>query len=121
MSSSTPTPLTRAYTSTVAANGTLGTPLDLNIFDSAHFLVGIIIKGTVVSTTMTFNVSHQSDGVTFFSLMNEAGSAVQLTIASNTAIGVKQDIRSQLGSWRFIQPVMGSTETGGATILFEVQ
>lgn len=121
MAATTPSGLARNYTSTVPTNGTLGNPIDLGIFDSSHFIVGTIIKGTVVSTTMTFNVSHQSDGITFFPLMNESGSAVQLTIASNTAIGHKQDIRSQFGNWRFVQPVMGSTETGGATILFEVQ
>ena len=121
MSASTPTPVTRIYKSVVASGGTLGTPLDLGIFDATRVIVGIVIQGVIISTTMTFNVSHQADGVNFFSLINEAGSAVSITIASNSAIGTKQDIKAQLGNWRYIQPIMGSSETNGATIWFDVQ
>lgn len=120
MATSTPS-VTRGITATVANGGTLGTALDLGIFDYSRAIVGIVIKGTILSTTMTFNVSPENDGVTFYPLFNEAGSQVQLTISSNQATGIKQDLRAQMGSWRFIQPVMGSTETNGATIIFDIQ
>jgi len=105
---------TKTKTLTVASGGTTSNTADLGIVDGNQEIVGFIIATTLVSTTMTFNVSD--DDVTYQQLVTQAGSALSITVASNKNIGLSQDVRAQIGRWRFIQAVMGSTETNGATI-----
>jgi len=106
--------LTRGGTFTVASGATLSTTNDLQITDGSMEIVGFQINGTIISTAMTFNASV--DGVTFQPLNTQAGSALSVTIKSNETIGLSQDVRAQLGRWRFLQLIMGSTETNGATV-----
>lgn len=106
--------LTRGGTFTVANNATNSTTNDLQIVDGNMEIVGFQINGTIVSTSMTFNASQ--DGVTFQTLNTQAGSALSVTIKSNETIGLSQDVRAQVGRWRYLQIVMGSSETNGATI-----
>jgi len=105
---------TKTKTLTVANGGTTSNTADLGIVDGNQEIVGLIVVGTILSTTMTFNVSD--DGTLFQQLQTQAGSAVSITVASNKSVGLNQDTRAQLGRWRYVQGVMGSTETGGATI-----
>lgn len=104
----------KTKTLTVAAAGTTSNKADLGIVDGNQEIVGFIIQGAIISTSMSFNVSD--DDVTYQQLQTQSGSPVSITIASSKNIGLNQDTRAQLGRWRFIQAVMGSTETNGATI-----
>lgn len=105
----------RAAAFTVAAGATDSNQLDIGLVNSGARLVGFVIEGTIISTAMTFKVS--ADGTTYVALKDQAGAAMSVTVASATAVGFKQDVASQLGSWRFMQLIMGSTETNGATII----
>jgi hypothetical protein len=106
---------TRVPTFIVASGATDSSQLDLQIVNTGQKLVGLVIPGTIISTAVTFKVS--ADGTTFVALKTEAGSALSLTIASATAVGFKQDVASQLASWRYVQAIMGSTETNGAILI----
>ncbi len=105
---------TKTKTLTVASGGTISNTADLGIVDGTSEIVGFVIVGTIISTTMTFNVSD--DDVLYQTLNTQAGSALSITVASSKNIGLSQDVRAQIGRWRFVQAVMGSTETGGAVI-----
>lgn len=101
-------------TLTVPNGSTTSNTADLGIVDGTSEIVGFIIVGTIISTSMTFKVSD--DGITFQTLNTQSGSPLSITVASNVNIGLSQDVRAQIGRWRMIQAVMGSTETNGATI-----
>ena len=105
---------TRGGTFTVAANQTASTTNDLQITDGSMEIVGFIVVGNIVSTAMTIKTSD--DGILFQTINTPTGSAISITVASNTNIGLTQDIRAELGRWRYLQLIMGSSETGGATI-----
>jgi len=105
----------RAAAFTVASGATTSNQLDIGLVNSGARLVGLVIEGTIISTTLTFKVS--ADGTTYVTLKDQAGAAITITVASATAVAFKQDVASQVGSWRFMQAIMGSTETNGATII----
>lgn len=117
MAASTPV-VTKGTTFTVAVDATVSNALDLQLVNPGQKVLGFAIKGTCTSTTMTFNAS--ADGVNFYPLMGNTGSAVSITVASNTIIGFTADIGAELSGWRWLQAVMGSSELSGATILVVV-
>jgi len=114
MAATTPV-VTKGTTWTVAVDATVSNALDLGLVGPEQVIAGFVIKGTIVSSTMTFNTS--ADGITFYPLINEAGSAVTVNIASNSSVGVKTDNAYQLQAWRYMQLVLGSSELNGATIV----
>lgn len=106
--------LTRGGNFVVANGAQLSTQNDLGIVDGSWEIVGFEIDTTIVSTSMTFLASI--DGVTFQTLNTQAGSPLSVTITGNATIGLSQDVRAQLGRWRYLQVKMGSAETNGCTV-----
>lgn len=106
--------LVNGGTFTVANGATLSTQNDLGIVDRSSEVVGFQIDGTIVSNSMSFKASV--DGSTFQPLNDQGGTLISVTIKSNETVGLNQDKRAQIGRWRYLQILMGSTETNGATI-----
>jgi hypothetical protein len=109
---------TRVPTFIVASGATDSSQLDLQIVNTGQRLVGIVIPGTIISTTVTFKVS--ADGTTFATLRGQTGAPIDplsVNVLSASAVAFTADMAAQLGGWRYVQAIMGSTETNGAILI----
>lgn len=95
-------------TITIASSGTTSEA----IAASGAALFGMLLPGTLTSTTCTFTVCDTATG-TFLALYDSTGTIVaSTTVAASHAI----DLPTQLAAFPFFKVVMGSSEGAARTI-----
>jgi hypothetical protein len=105
---------TRTNVATIANNGTVSNSIDLDCYGSLEGLVGFVMPAAFTGSAITFNVSV--DDVTYQALNDSSNAAVSITVTVSKSYAFKQDVRSCLSPWRYIQLVSGSSEGAARTI-----
>jgi hypothetical protein len=105
---------TRTNSAVIASGATVSGSIDLDSYGSLEGLVGFIMPAAFTGSAITFNVS--TDDVTYSALNDSSNAAVSITVTAGKAYALKQDVRSTLSPWRYIQFVSGSSEGAARTI-----
>lgn len=110
---------TRTNQLTIASGSTTSISVDMSSYGEAVGLVGFIMPAAFTGASLSFKVSQ--DDVTYSALNDSSNTLVSITVTAGTAYAFKQDIRSCLDPWRFIQFVSASSEGSARTIVLMVE
>lgn len=105
---------TRTATATIAINSTTSNSIDLDAYGSLEGLVGFVMPAAFTGASISFNVSV--DDTTYQALNDSSNAAVSITVTAGKSYSFKQDVRSLLSPWRFIQIVSASSEGAARSI-----
>lgn len=84
-------------TATIANGASISNEIDLG----DKVFAGLIMPAEWTAAVITFLVAAESGG-TFYSLYNDAGTEISLTVAAGTAVGIA-DVALALAPWRYIK------------------
>jgi hypothetical protein len=104
----------RTNAAVIPSGGTTSQSIDLDNYDALGGLVGFIIPATFTGASVSFKISL--DDVTYQPLNDSSNALVSINVTQGTSYSFKQDVRSLLTPWRFIQIVSASAETPARTI-----
>ena len=82
---------------TIANGASISGEIDLG----DKVFAGLIMPAEWTAAVITILVASESGG-TFYSLYNDAGTEISLTVAAGTAIGIA-DVALALAPWRFVK------------------
>lgn len=99
---------------TIAAGGTVSSTGNLGV----QALVGIVLPSNWTAAAMTFTASAINDGVNFYSLVDQSGTAVRMpssgTFSGGTFIAVSN--YAQFAAVNMVKVVSSATQTNTVTI-----
>lgn len=81
-----------------------------------NMLVGLILPGTLTSSTITFEASDKQDG-TFVPVYESDGTQVSVTVAASRAVGLTAAQADAMCAWESIKIVTGSAEAAERIII----
>lgn len=105
---------TRTSTATIANGATTSNSIDMDNYGSLEGLVGIVMPAAFTGASISFNVSI--DDTTYQALTDSSNAAVSITVTAGKTYAFKQDVRSCISPWRFIQIVSASSEGAARSI-----
>jgi len=93
------------YLIDISESTTVGPNLDLQHYK----LAAIICPGTLTSTAITFTAA-ESDGGTYATVTDVAGTTISVTVAASKAPGLTGTSAAATAPHRFLRLIMGSAE-----------
>ena len=99
--------------------GTTSQSVDISAFGENVGFMGFIIPAAFSGTSVSFKVSI--DDTTYVPLNDNSNTLLSITVSVSTAYGFKQDGRSTLDPWRFLQIVSNQSEGAARSIQFVVE
>jgi hypothetical protein len=84
-------------TATIGSGASISGEIDLG----DKVFAGLIMPAEWTAAVITFLVAKESGG-TFYSLYNDAGTEISLTVAAGTAVGIA-DVALALAPWRYVK------------------